>query len=110
MNSPYLIILKETDNKEVLEAFYEKIRSYYISKKAYNNVFIISVPEQPKATEIHKQISNKTKINTSFLVIRLDNFFGGLPDEVWEWFRETFPTIILFSDKEKTRKDEEKQI
>jgi hypothetical protein len=95
MNKAYVISFDSSLSPEILEDFFEAIRSSYVSKKGNKNLFIAFVPGESKAQEIYNTIASKMKNKMSFLVVQLQNFYGNLPNEVFAWLKETVPTINL---------------
>jgi hypothetical protein len=100
MNKPYIIIFENIPEKQNEESFFEVIRSSYVSKKANDNIFIISVPDDTSASKIYINITDKLNVNISFLVVKLNDFFGSLTENIFQWIRDTFPDIIIASESE----------
>ncbi|KIQ19975.1 hypothetical protein RT99_14780 [Flavobacterium sp. MEB061] len=83
------------DEKNFSE-FEELIRSNYISKRAKDFVFILSVDENVKSKEIHEFILSKCSFRPSLLICRMENFYGNFSDkEFVEWFKVHFSHMDL---------------
>lgn len=93
MNRAYIINYNTFDNPEDEKIFIEAITSNFVSKKVRENTYAIVNEKNLGASDIHKMIKSKIEIDSSFIVVSLQYFYGDFLPEGLKWIKETFTEI-----------------
>jgi hypothetical protein len=94
MKKAVALIFDPIVNTNQMTEFEEVIRSNYISKRAKANVFVLSMNEDVNSKDIHNSILEKCSFRPSFLIIKMEYFYGNfISKDFVAWFKEQFSDI-----------------
>jgi hypothetical protein len=85
------LIYNSISDPKSLAQLEEVIRSNYVSKKAKDNFYVLSLEKEEKTIDLHNFIISKCKFKPSLLVFRMDVFHGTFSDDFVNWFKAQFP-------------------
>ncbi len=91
MKDPYIIIYDNFDDPEHENLFVEAITSNFVSKKGRENMYIIINDKELNSVDIFELIKSKLDIESNFIVVKLDDFYGTFNYHALEWLKHKFP-------------------